>query len=94
MTPKELDELERRCLTDWLMTEQGETTLKLIHELRAAARERDDARAKALQEAASTCRELASLSDSDTDESAGLKKAARAVETLAQHRGEAGGSDE
>jgi hypothetical protein len=60
----------------------------------AACRERDDARAKALQEAASICRELASLSDPDTDESAGLKKAARAVETLAQHRGEAGGSDE
>jgi hypothetical protein len=105
MTAKELDELERRCLTDWLMTEQGETTLKLIHELRAAARERDALRSvvdESIRDCdafADTCRMISddAYMKRELDKAAHWANKTDVVnycvslirEALAQHRGEA-----
>lgn len=50
MSEAELSDLERRALTDFLMTEQGETTLKLIADLRAARAEAEQARAAGKRE--------------------------------------------
>lgn len=50
MSELELSELERRALTDFLMTEQGETILKLIADLRAARVEAEQMRAKTLED--------------------------------------------